>query len=586
MNTIMLLFFITTVYPPPLGLSRLIIILDATPFLTYNICMKTIRIPIDINGIPKTIDFIKAELERHKVPENEALHTVMMTEYVLTQLAAGSEGKIKLSVRGLFGNVEIRIVSKGDRFDVAALEDRMLIKDESDEDEETNSAIHHISRKWFGEKFSAHYDHGINKIAIKAKISHFHSLILTLTALVGGILAGLIMHELLPEAVGKIVIDYIFSPVYIMFMNALKMIVAPLVFCSVASSIADFNDLKALGKIAGKIILFYMCTSVLAIGVGLATYTMFPIGDPSLAASVTDSAKATIDAGKSMDTSIKDTIIDIIPNNIVTPFQTSNMLQLIFLAVVLGLAAASLSRKLPQIKNAIMLSNSLCSRVTTALVSFIPLVVFCSMARMMISIDLSKLLNVVVWVPVIYAGDIIMLCIYGILLIALGRINPLKFLKKYYPVMVTAFSFASSNATLPTSLKQAEEMGISKRVYSFSLPLGATINMDGSCVALMISTLFMAKIFGVTVTGSMLLSLFFSIFILSVGAPGVPGAALICLSLLVQTIGIPAESISLVMGLYPLVGMMTVTVNVGGDAVGTIIVARRTNLLDLEKFNS
>ena len=129
-------------------------------------------------------------------------------------------------------------------------------------------------------------------------------------------------------------------------------------------------------------------------------------------------------------------------------------------------------------------------------------------------------------------------------------------------------------------------MGISKRVYSFSLPLGATINMDGSCVALMISTLFMAKIFGVTVTGSMLMSLFFSIFILSVGAPGVPGAALICLSLVVQQIGIPAESISLVMGLYPLVGMSIVTVNVGGDAVGTIIVAKHEKLLDIEKFNS
>ena len=548
--------------------------------------MKTLHIPCDINEIPKAIDIIKDELARHQVPKKEILRTAMMTEDVLTQLIESSSENITLSISRLLGSMEIHIHAKGKQFDVSAIEKSLLLDQESSGDDETEDIIHNLISKWFGEYFAFRYVRGKNKITIKVKASRVRSLILTLAALVGGILAGLAIREFLPEALGKGIIDYVFSPVYTMFMNALKMIVAPLVFCSVASSIADFGDLKALGKIAGKIILFYMCTSVLAIAIGLATYTAFPIGDPALASSVTDAAQATIAAGKTMDNSIKDTIINIIPNNIITPFQTSNMLQLIFMAVALGLVASALFKTFPQVRNILVIANSVCSRLTVALVSFIPLVVFCSMARMMISIDLSKLLNVVVWVPVIYAGDILMLCIYGILLMAMGRINPIQFLKKYYPVMVTAFSFASSNATLPTSLKQAEEMGISRRIYSFSLPLGATINMDGSCVALMISTLFMAKIFGVTVTGSMLLSLFFSIFILSVGAPGVPGAALICLSLVVQQIGIPAESISLVMGLYPLVGMMTVTVNVSGDAVGTIIVAKHEKLLDIEKFNS
>ena len=446
--------------------------------------------------------------------------------------------------------------------------------------------IHNLVSKWFGEYFSFRYVRGMNKITIKVKASRLRNLIFTLLALIGGVAAGLLIHEVLPEQVGKGIISYAFSPVYTMFMNALKMIVAPLVFCSVASSIADFGDLKALGKIAGKIILFYMFTSVVAIGVGYVTYQIFPIGTPALASAVTDAASATIAAGSNMDISIKDTIINIIPNNIITPFQTSNMLQLIFMAVVLGLAASALTKTFPFIRTVLVVANSICAKITTALVGFIPLVVFCSMAKMMISIDLSQLVNVVVWVPVLYFGDILMLGVYVILLMVMGKLNPLSFIRKYYPVMITAFSFASSNATLPTSLKQAEEMGISRRVYSFSLPLGATINMDGTCVALMVSTLFMAKIFGVAITGSILLSLFFSIFVLSIGAPGVPGAALICLSLLVQQIGVPAESISLVMGLYPLAGMMLCTVNVTGDAVGTAIVARHENLIDMDKFNS
>lgn len=547
--------------------------------------MKKINIATDLNEIPKTIELISADLARLQVPRKEILRASMMAEDVLNSLIGNSSKEITLSIIRLFGNVEIHISAKGKQFDVSAIEDSMLFKEES-ADDDANEVIHNLVSKWFGEYFSFRYVHGTNKIAIKVKPSRFRSLILTLLALIGGVAAGLLIHEILPDQVGKGVINYVFSPVYTMFMNALKMIVAPLVFCSVASSIADFGDLKALGKIAGKIILFYMFTSVIAIGVGYVTYQIFPIGTPELASAVTDAASATIAAGNNMNISIKDTIINIIPNNIITPFQTSNMLQLIFMAVVLGLAASALTKTFPFVRTVLVAANSICSKITTALVSFIPLVVFCSMAKMMISIDLSKLLNVVVWVPVLYFGDILMMCVYIILLMVMGRLNPLSFIRKYYPVMVTAFSFGSSNATLPTSLKQAEEMGISRRVYSFSLPLGATINMDGSCVTLMISTLFMAKIFGVPITGSIVLSLFFSIFVLSIGAPGVPGAALICLSLLVQQIGVPAESISLVMGLYPLAGMMLCTVNVTGDAVGTAIVARHENLIDMDKFNS
>ena len=547
--------------------------------------MKKINIAADLNEVPKTIELISADLARHQVPKKEILRTTMMTEDVLTNLIEKTSGKITLSFVRLFGNVEIHISAKGEKFDASAIEDSMLLKEESS-DEDTNEVIHNLVSKWFGEYFSFRYVRGINKITIKVKASRLRNLILTLLALIGGVAAGLLIHEVLPEQVGKGIINYVFSPVYTMFMNALKMIVAPLVFCSVASSIADFGDLKALGKIAGKIILFYMFTSVVAIGVGYITYQIFPIGTPALASAVTDAASATIAAGSNMDISIKDTIINIIPNNIITPFQTSNMLQLIFMAVVLGLAASALTKTFPFIRTVLVVANSICAKITTALVGFIPLVVFCSMAKMMISIDLSQLVNVVVWVPVLYFGDILMLGVYVILLMVMGKLNPISFIRKYYPVMITAFSFASSNATLPTSLKQAEEMGISRRVYSFSLPLGATINMDGTCVALMVSTLFMAKIFGVTITGSILLSLFFSIFVLSIGAPGVPGAALICLSLLVQQIGVPAESISLVMGLYPLAGMMLCTVNVTGDAVGTAIVARHENLIDMDKFNS
>jgi Na+/H+-dicarboxylate symporter len=151
--------------------------------------------------------------------------------------------------------------------------------------------------------------------------------------------------------------------------------------------------------------------------------------------------------------------------------------------------------------------------------------------------------------------------------------------------MVSAFTFASSNAALPASIKQVDEMGVSKKVYSFSLPLGATINMDGSCITLIISALFLAKVFSIPITSGALLSLFIAIMVLSVGSPGVPGGNLVCITMILPQIGVPAEAVSLILGLYPIVGMMQTCANVTGDAVVSTIVAKREKLLDINKFN-
>ena len=549
--------------------------------------MKKLEIDLNMEKIPETIEYIRAALIKRRVAKKEITRTLLTAEDVLARMmATAPEGtQVWVSVGGLFGNVEIRLSALGEPFDSSNIEENLLLGSGVD-DAEANDVIRRMINKLYADKIRIVNEHGYNRAIIRAKTSQFQSLILTLLALVGGVAVGLLMHNYLPDGVSKGFSKNLFTPVYTMFMNALKMIVAPLVFCSVASSIADFGDLKALGKIAGKIVVFYLFTSMIAICVGFGAYQIFPIGDPSLAGAVTNAAASTIAKGANTSISIKDTIVGIIPNNIITPFQKSDMLQIIFMAVVLGLAAAALAKKAPQIKNTLVLMNNICSKITTVLVGFIPLVVFCSMAKMMIALDLGHLLHVITWVPVIYFGDVLMICVYIVLLMLFAGLNPFKFLGKYYPAMISAYTFASSNAALPSSIKQAEELGISKRIYSFSLPLGATINMDGSCITLMISALFMCKIFAIPVTGSVLLSLFISIMVLSVGAPGVPGGALVCISLLVPQIGVPAESISLIMGLYPLVGMMQTCANVTGDAVATAVVAKHEKLLDIEKYNS
>jgi Na+/H+-dicarboxylate symporter len=364
------------------------------------------------------------------------------------------------------------------------------------------------------------------------------------------------------------------------------MIVGPLVFFSIATSIAEFGDIMALGRMFGRIILGYFCTSLVAITIGILVWHVFPIGNPALKEAVDVSAAASV-TEQSAAVSLRDTLVGIVPKDIVSPFLNANMLQIIFIAAVVGIAAGMISGKLQVFQAFLADGYLLFSRVTTMIIGVMPLAVFCSMSKMVLGMNMKTLLSVFSWIPVCYIGCILMIAFYGLMILVFARLNPLKFFGKYYPVMLTAYTFASSNASLPSSMECCgNALGISRRLYAFSLPLGATINMDGSCVVLSVSALFMTKIFGVPVTGSLLTTLVLSIFVLSIGAPGVPGAALVCLSILLPQIGVPSEAISLIMGLYSLAGMILVCTNVTGDAVMTLIVGKQENQVDLQVYNS
>ncbi|MBQ7159709.1 MAG: dicarboxylate/amino acid:cation symporter [Treponema sp.] len=548
--------------------------------------MKTVKIDNTMNDLPKAVDFVRNELLRRKVSKKESARIVLMTEEVIRKMIETATDGITIKVYGFFDLTRIWLSAKGTEFSASDIKNNLLFDEEDTENTELNALIHRLVEKVIGGTLTVWHEYGVNKVSIRVKGSSFKTLLTTLGALFAGVGAGLLMQKVLSPSMATAVSNNVFSPVYTMFMNALKMIVGPLVFCSIASAIADFSDLKALGRMAIKIVVFYLFTSLIAIGVGYLTYQLFPIGNPSLAASVSDAAASTIATGQSVKISIKDTIVGIIPNNIITPFQKSDMLQLIFMAVIVGLASASLSEKFPALRKGLVLLNNLFSKITTVLVSFIPIIVFCAMAKMMLSMHIEKLLNVVVWIPTIYAGGILMFCVYILLIVLFARLNPFKFFGNFFPAMISAFTLASSNAALPASIKSCHEMGVSKRIYSFSLPLGATINMNGSCVSLMITALFMAKIFGLPVTGSALTTIIVSIMVLSVGAPGVPGGALVCMTILLPQIGVPAESVSLVMGLYPIMAMMQTCVNVTGDAVVTAIVAKQEKMLDVKQYNA
>ena len=317
--------------------------------------MEKKEIELSLEKIPETIEYIRAALIKRKVEKKEISRTLLTAEDVLVKMMDSSPDgtKVWVSIGGLFGNVDIRLSAWGEPFDSSDIEQNLLLGD-SMEDEEANDVIRRMINKLYEDNLRIVNEHGYNRVVIRAKTSQIRSLILTLLALAGGVVIGLLLKTLLPDNIQKITINYILSPVYTMFMNALKMMIGPLVFCSVASSIADFSDLRALGKIAGKVVMFYMFTSVLAMLMGFCAYNIFPIGSPELASAVTDASADIIARGKTVSFSIKDTIVNIIPKNVISPFLNADMLQIIFMAIVMGLAAAALSKKMPQVKNTLV----------------------------------------------------------------------------------------------------------------------------------------------------------------------------------------------------------------------------------------
>jgi len=546
------------------------------------------RIPCQADQIADAVRFLRAAMERKKVDRKEIARALLTAEEVLTAMIAHAgepEEKIRISLESVAGDLRIRITCRGTPFTKADVEKPLRFTD----DTEANIAIERITSRILGSSLTIRSWHGgLNLAVIRLPASRYRQLYHTIGALVAGLLVGLLLRQAAPASFSQAVSANLFSPIYTMFLNALKLIVAPLVFLSIASSISDFHDLRSLGRIAMKIVGGYSLTSVLAIALGAAVWFLFPIGNPALQAAVSGSAAAnTVSVAQNTSVTLLDTVVGIIPSDIVTPFLQSNMLQVIFIAVLVGLATGALSDKVHGFASFLDECYQVFSRMTAMIIRVMPVAVFCSMARMILSMELSALSSVLAWVPVIYLGNFLMLGIYGVMIFLFGRQNPLIFYRKFFPVMLTAFTFASSNATLPTSMETcSKKLGISERLCSFSLPLGATINMNGSCITLIITSLFMTKIFGMPITGQMMLTLLLSIFVLSVGAPGVPGAALVCISILLPQIGIPAEAVSIIMGLYSIVAMIQVCVNVTGDAVITLLVGRSEKMLDEEVFRA
>ena len=405
-----------------------------------------------------------------------------------------------------------------------------------------------------------------------------------LIALILGLGVGLLVHTMGEGTLrDTILIDGIFQLVGQVFLRAIMMIVVPLVFISLVNGAASMGDIKKLGRVGVKTIAFYLITTALAITIALSIGAVLKPGT-GLDLTAVEAVETT--AGE--QTPITQILYEIIPSNPIAAMAEGNMLQIIAFAILTGVGLSLLGEKGKGLIKLFEDLNELVMKFVEIVMLFAPIGVFGLIAKTFAETGVTALLPLAKYVIAVYLGLLIhATVVYGSIFKVLTGLPLMKFYKKFFPAMTVAFSTASSGATIPVSLDIAEnELGIDRSIGSFTIPLGATINMDGTAIMQGVAVFFIAQVYNVPLTMPMILTVVLTATLASIGTAGVPGAGAIMLSLVITTVGLPIEGIALIMGIDRLVDMGRTAVNITGDAVCTSIIAKQEGELDEEIFNS
>lgn len=369
----------------------------------------------------------------------------------------------------------------------------------------------------------------------------------------------------------------IVKPLGTIFLNMIKMIVVPMVFFSITAGVASLGDLKKLRNIGVKVVGLYALTSALCVGLGLI---MASIINPGKGFDLTALAESTDYETQAMP-SIIDTLIDMFPSNIFTSFTNTNMLQIIVFSVFLGVALIMMGKEGERLLVGVQGCANAMYKITAIVMEFSPIGVCALLADSVGAYGLKIFGPLGKLILTVYASDVILVLLMYIPMVAIFAKFPVKkWLQGIWKVWVVTASTTSSSGSLPvTTSVTNEDFGVSSELSSFSLPLGATINMNGGCIYYAAAIVMTAQIYGMNLTPSALVNIIISTVLVAMGCPGVPGGAIIMTTILLTNMGLPLEIVGLIAGIFRLIDMANTTFNVTGDVVTTMVVARSEGMM-------
>ncbi|MFF3102868.1 dicarboxylate/amino acid:cation symporter [Viridibacillus arvi] len=360
------------------------------------------------------------------------------------------------------------------------------------------------------------------------------------------------------------------KPIGDIFIRFLQMLIVPLTFFVLIDGITNLPGMKSLKSIGGLTFLYYSLTTILAASIGIGVALIMNPGK---------NAQGLLTGGKEIEPqefSFIDNIVEWVPNNIIAGMAETNMLQIIIVAVIIGVALLSLGEKVSGMKKLINEGAILMLKITDIIMMLAPIGILALLANLVGTTDTKILYESLHYVLTALIGlAILLFIVYPTMIKIFTKFKPLGFFKTISPALLVAAATSSSNSTLPASMRVSKQLGISDKIYGFTLPLGATINMDGLAVTFGVTGVFAANLYNIPITFSLIMQFVFLGLALSMGTAGARGADIVMMAILMSTLGLPLEIVAIYAAVSPLVDTGNTVNNIAGDLTGTAIVHTR-----------
>ena len=397
-----------------------------------------------------------------------------------------------------------------------------------------------------------------------------------------GLIVGLLLNFYVTDPFIKdiVLMNNVFYLGGNLFIKLMKMLVVPLVFFSIVVGVASISDIRTIGSIGGTTILIYLITTALAVTIALMIGMYIQPGAGLHMSDIGGASNLTINQ------TMTDTILNLVPDNPFSSLASGDMLPVIIFGLLIGIILAKLREETETFNKIFTEGNKIMMEMTSIVMKFAPIGVFCLMAKTFGGLGFDGILPLGKYFVCVLIGLAIQgFVVYPSLLVLFTRLNPIKFFKRFFSVMFFAFSSSTSNATIPLNMEKLHEMGVSRDVSSFTIPLGATINMDGTAIMQGVAVMFAAQAYGIDLGTSALLTVIFTAVMASVGTAGIPSVGLVTLTMVFNSVGLPVQAIGVIFGIDHILDMFRTAINVTGDAICTIIVSFRNKAIDLDIYN-
>ena len=529
------------------------------------------------NGVSKSLLFIEETLKSFRMKKRDLLEALLISEETLLLLSehAPENAGIKVTIILRMGVPRIRLAVPGSP---VMLDEHLGTVSIDQLGTETEDAIRSVMLRSYADSIRYRHRHSENILTIVPGIPERILATRTVAAIILSFLTALLLRQMAPDTVVQWISTNLLSPVESLFISALMCITAPAVFVSITCAMFRFEGFSEL-ELSGKtVVITYLLTSVTAAIIGVAIFQLVLPGEIGVLTLQAGSGPAEV-------FSLMSILRSLIPPNVVEPFMSVNSLQLMVVAMTIGTALTMSGKRVRHLKVLLEEMDVLCGKVSSMVMYVIPVVVYCSTANALLNSRAEVLSAIVELIPTLIAGGAALIVLYCLILVFAARLNPLPFLKKYVPAMKSVFLKGSSIAAIPMNMRiSRRQLGVPKSICAFSIPLGATINMDGNCICLTIISLFFARICDVAFGTNEIVLLLLLVLILSLGAPIAPGSLILCLVTLLTQMGIDISVISLVIGISFILEMLLGMVNSVGNVVVALLVARKEGSLDLDTY--